>query len=128
MERYIVCDYYHPDTTINIDAVCASFEEAQKAMSTNINQLLSTHGYYLNDGYDAVPFATAKIDEDVSVVKCSEHNVTLTIDDEIICDWFIKTIDVPLTSMEREQIFREVQHDYRVEDVKNYFEEHEEEF
>ena len=110
MERYIVCDYYHPDAIVNIGAICESFEEAQMAMAADINQLLSNHGYYLDDEYNAAPSADAKTDEDVSVIKYSEHNVTLTIDDEIICDWFIKATDIPLTSMEKGDIYRELDH------------------
>lgn len=124
MERHIVCDYYHPDAIVNIGAICESFEEAQMAMAADINQLLSNHGYYLDDEYNAAPSADAKTDEDVSVIKYSEHNVTLTIDDEIICGWFIKATDIPLTSTEKGDIYRELDHDCLMDDISNFYDEH----
>lgn len=128
MKKFIVCDWYYPEADINIDGIGTSFEEAKDILRTDVEDLLSYHGYQLNDDFDAVPGSDANCTDDVSLCVNSEDDISLGVNDEIICNWFIKTVDIPLTSMEREEIFREVQHDYRMEDIKNYFEVHEEEY
>lgn len=128
MKKFIVCDWYYPEADINIDGIGISFEEAKDILRTDVEDLLSYHGYQLNDDFDAVPGPDANCTDDVSLHVNSEDDISLEVNDEIICNWFIKTVDIPLTSMEKEEIFRKVQHDYHMEDVKNYFEEHEEEY
>ena len=124
MKKYIVCDYYSPDATINIDAISDTFEKAKREMEADIDEVLSNHNYCLDDNGNAVPLPDTDPEEPASVEKQSENNITLIVDDQVLCDWFIIATEIPLTPLEREQIFREVKHDYCVQDVEAYFEDH----
>lgn len=132
MKKYIVCDWYYPKADINIDGIGTSFEEAKDILKADVENLLSDYGYQLwdwpDDDFEAVPGPDANCTDSVWLRVNSEDDISLEVNDEIICNWFIKAVDIPLTSMEKEEIFREVQHDYHMEDIKNYFEEHEEEY
>ena len=92
MERFVVCDFYHEDCSVNIDAVCATFEDAYKAMLKDINDLLEDYS-------DTEEKAEANI---------YANSAMVTIDGDVICDWRIRPVELELTASEEGEIFRKV--------------------
>ena len=107
MERFVVCDFYHEDCSVNIDAVCATFEDAYKAMLKDINDLLEDYS-------DTEEKAEANI---------YANSAMVTIDGDVICDWRIRPVELELTASEEGEIFRKLSRENIKQDVCGWLEE-----
>lgn len=132
MKKYIVCDWYYPKADINIDGIGTSFEEAKDILKADVENLLSDYGYQLldwsDDDFEAVPGPDANCTDSVLLCVTLEDDIALEVNGEVICTWFIKAVDIPLTSMEKGDIYREFDHDYLMDDISNFYDEHKERY
>ena len=106
MERFVVCDFYHEDCSVNIDAVCATFEDAYKAMLKDINDLLEEYS-------DTEEKAEANV---------YANSATMIVDGDVVCDWRICHTEVQPTPAEEEDVFQRVRRKHIKLDVTDYLE------
>lgn len=128
MKKFIVCDWYYPKVDINIDGIGTSFKEAKDILKADVENLLSDYGYQLLDwpdgDFEAVPGPDANCTDSVLLCVNSEDDIALEVNDEIICNWFIKAVNIPLTPTEKGDIYRELDHACLMDDISNFYDEH----
>ena len=88
MKRFVVCDYYHENCEINIDAICDTFENAFQAMLKDINEMLQSYAGT----------------EDNAECNIYADSATMLVNGEILFDWQIRKADVSLTDSEKGEI------------------------
>lgn len=107
MRRFIVCDFYHEDCSINIEAVCATFEEAFQAMLKDINEMLQNYAGT----------------EDNAECNIYADSATMMVNAKVLCDWKIQFGEVTLTDSEKGEIFRQVNRENTKQDVLDWLDE-----
>lgn len=106
MKKFLLCDFYHEDRSINIDAVCATFEDAFQAMLTDIIVCLKEY------------FET----EEKAEANIYANSATMTVDGDVVCDWRICHAEIQPTTSEEEDIFQKVRRKHIKLDIIDFLE------
>lgn len=90
-EVFIVCDYYHENADINIDAICDTHKNAVSKMKEDIGDFVEHYGYTLNED---MSLSGPNI-EGIYINTDGKNYATFYVDNIVVCDWFVKKAKLP---------------------------------
>lgn len=96
---YIVCDYYHKNADIDIDAVCDNYDDAIAEMKKNINDFVQECGFSMNHDMSLIGET-----EGTHITTDGKHYAVLYIDDCPVCEWFVKKAKISDVDADDDQI------------------------
>lgn len=110
---YIVCDYYHENADIDIDAICGTYYDAIAEMKKNINDFVQSYGYSMNSDMSLVGATES------TYIKTDRQNyAVLYVDDCPVCEWFVKKADLSDVDANEEKTVYKIEHTlYRINPV-----------